>query len=70
MQDAFGASSLNCLTGLKLELNTAWGGEWGEPSFPCTSLPYTMAGPQQATQKYLESGGYFLLDLFNSFEVG
>lgn len=26
-------------------------------------------GPQQAAQRYLESGGYFLLDLFNSFEV-
>lgn len=31
--------------------------------------PCAVAGPQQAAQRYLESGGYFLLDLFNSFEV-
>lgn len=31
--------------------------------------PSAGAAPQQAAERYLESGGYFLLDLFNSFRV-
>lgn len=50
-------------------------GDIGKGGFPLDRFaqwlkPCAVAGAQQATQRYLESGGYFLLDLFNSFEVG
>lgn len=50
-------------------------GNIGKGVFPLDQFaqrlkPCTVARAQQATQRYLESGGYFLLDLFNSFEVG
>lgn len=55
------------------ELNQALGWEQGSPLPLQHSAewlePSAGAAPQQAAQRYLESGGYFLLDLFNSFEV-
>lgn len=56
------------------ELNQAFGVGRREAPLPLQQpagwlKPSAGAAPQQAAQRYLESGGYFLLDLFNSFEV-